>query len=425
MNKRRFFLYFLAVVLMVSSVVCSTSPATPKPEVDEDLAATLVSMQTTQTALAAAPSATLPPASTPVAPAQFGSLSGSLSYPSEGIPPLRVVATRTDNAATYFAQETANNQNVYRFENLAPGFYYVVAYTLDGKLAGGYTQAVLCGLSAACTDHSLVAVEVKAGQETGGINPGDWYAPPGAFPVDPTTPTSADGSLSGTLSFPSEGIPALRIVAFNQNGSYQYIQTAANQSSYKIEDLPAGVYRVVAYTLDGNFVGGYSQAVLCGLTAACTDHTLVAVTVTAGQDTPNVNPGDWYAPPGSFPADPTQPPQQLGSISGKLAYPSEGIPPLRVVAFNLQTGLFYFVDTVTNQSTYVIDGLPTGVYHVVAYAGGSLSGGYTQAVPCGLSASCTDHSLIDITVNPGQQVVGVDPGDWYAPQGAFPPNPAP
>ncbi len=38
--------------------------------------------------------------------------------------------------------------------------------------------------------------------------------------------------------------------------------------------------------------------------ASCTDHTLIDVKVEADTVTSDVNPGDWYAPAGSFPTDP-------------------------------------------------------------------------------------------------------------------------
>lgn len=115
-----------------------------------------------------------------------------------------------------------------------------------------------------------------------------------------------------------------------------------------------------------------------------------------------------------------------GSVSGNLSYPSEGIPPLRVVAFRTDINEHYSVDTLQNQSTFQLDNLPAGPYYVVAYTmDGSLSGGYTQAVPCGLSVDCTDHSLIVVNVTDGQISGGVNPADWYAPPGTFPPFPAP
>jgi hypothetical protein len=111
-----------------------------------------------------------------------------------------------------------------------------------------------------------------------------------------------------------------------------------------------------------------------------------------------------------------------------------------VVAFSLTDGKAYFVDTALNQTEYFID-VPAGTYYVVSYphegvpgntgqvdsytlGGGPFAGGYTQMVPCGLDVSCDDHTLIQVTVAAGQNVV-VDPADWYAPEGTFPvmPNP--
>lgn len=241
----------------------------------------------------------------------------------------------------------------------------------------------------------------------------------------------ATGSLSGQLSYPSEAIPPLRVVAFDVNSDhFYYVETSYNQSSYQITGLPVGAYHVVAYTLGGGsfpagLAGGYTQASLCGLTVNCTDHALVAVNVAAGQDTPDINPSDWYAEDNAFPEMPGPAPSAgTGSITGSLSYPSEFIPPLRVFAFQADTQNYFYVDTVENQPTYRIDGLPAGYYTVVAYVlSGNFAGGYTQAVPCGLSTDCTDHTLIQFPVNTGQTVTGIDPGDWYAPEGTFPPAP--
>ena len=113
-----------------------------------------------------------------------------------------------------------------------------------------------------------------------------------------------------------------------------------------------------------------------------------------------------------------------GSVSGALSYPSEFIPPLRVAAFNVNGLNYRYVDTMQNQATYQITGLAPGKYHVVAYImGGERAGGYTQMVPCGLSVDCADHSLIDVIVEAGKDTPDINPADWYAPEGTFPPMP--
>ena len=117
------------------------------------------------------------------------------------------------------------------------------------------------------------------------------------------------GTITGTLGYPAEGKPALRVVAFPLDGSTpSSVDAGAHQATYSL-DLPAGTYHVVAYSLGGagfptGLAGGYSQAVPCGLSVTCTDHSLITVTVTAGATTKDVNPNDYYAPDGTFPPMP-------------------------------------------------------------------------------------------------------------------------
>jgi hypothetical protein len=236
-----------------------------------------------------------------------GSISGTLSYPSEGIPPLMVVAFNV-NTDFYYWVITTQNQQTYQIDNLPAGTYHVFAYLLpDGSFVGAYDQFYLCGLNQACTDFTLVDVVVQAGAVTPNINPGDWYGDSSQWPPMPNDVNipSQSGGIAGQLSYPSNFIPAQTIVAFDVNGpAYYYVTTAENQNSYQIDNLPAGSYYVVAYLQDGTLSAGYSQAVLCGLLAECTDHSLVPVNVVSGNVTNGVNPQDWYAPPGSFPDSP-------------------------------------------------------------------------------------------------------------------------
>jgi len=114
-----------------------------------------------------------------------------------------------------------------------------------------------------------------------------------------------------------------------------------------------------------------------------------------------------------------------GSISGdQLTYPGPGVPALRIYAVRIEAaGAFCSVTTVANQRSYVIGGLPAGDYNVIAYpaSGMHLAGGYTKAVPCGLQASCSDHSLVSVVVHDGQSVTNIQPNDWYTT--SLPPEP--
>lgn len=128
----------------------------------------------------------------------------------------------------------------------------------------------------------------------------------------------------------------------------------------------------------------------------------------------------------TIPATDTPTPALLGGmITGHLSYPSEFIPTLKVVAFDVtDMSVYYFVDTEMNQGEYVLQ-VPPGTYYIISYVDkkdGTLGmpGAYSQFVPCGLQASCSDHSLIAVTVAAGQTVTDIDPADWYAPEGTFP-----
>ncbi len=112
----------------------------------------------------------------------------------------------------------------------------------------------------------------------------------------------------------------------------------------------------------------------------------------------------------------TETPEATGGISGALGYPSSFIPPQRVVAFNLDTGEIYDVDTEENQTSYELTGLPPGRYHVVSYVqalGAEIPGGYSEFVLCGLHIDCQDHQLVEVIVQPGAVVEDVDPVDFY------------
>jgi hypothetical protein len=123
-----------------------------------------------------------------------GLITGSLSYPSEKIPPLAVFAIRIDNGKyTYYSIQTEGDQSSYSIR-VDPGVYQIVAYNAD--LAGGYTKFVECGMSTYCSDHNLLSVVIEAGDNVDHIDLLDWYAPRGTFPARPdessqseTTPT--------------------------------------------------------------------------------------------------------------------------------------------------------------------------------------------------------------------------------------------
>jgi len=141
--------------------------------------------------------------------------------------------------------------------------------------------------------------------------------------------------------------------------------------------------------------------------------TSVAATLTAG------------APPAAtaLPASATPEPAPLdGSVSGKVCFPSE--PPLPEMTL-------FFENSVSNEiislphtdgtGVYALD-LPPGNYIAYAWRPGEspLGGSYSQAVPCGLTVNCTDHSLLPFDVLPGENTPDIDLCDWYGQPGDVP-----
>ncbi|MGH2492115.1 MAG: hypothetical protein ACRDF9_11450 [Candidatus Limnocylindria bacterium] len=73
---------------------------------------------------------------------------------------------------------------------------------------------------------------------------------------------------------------------------------------FTIAAVEPGTYFAMGY-LTPDHIGAYTAAVACGLGATCIDHTLVRVTVRAGETVSAVDIFDWSLPRGSYPAQPT------------------------------------------------------------------------------------------------------------------------
>ncbi len=115
---------------------------------------------------------------------------------------------------------------------------------------------------------------------------------------------------------------------------------------------------------------------------------------------------------------------EKGIIKGTLGYPSEGIPPLEIYAISsTDDSKYFFIKTAQNQNSFEIEDVDPGTYYVLAYAESNFAGGWTKAVPCGLTVDCNDHSLIEVEVKAGKTASGIEVKDWYAPENTFPSRP--
>jgi hypothetical protein len=118
-----------------------------------------------------------------------GVIEGSLSYPSDFIPPdMTVCAENLTTQQRYCTQKHLKGQK-YTYKvgyklKVPPGDYQVYAYLPDpAKYGAGfprdyrayYSKFVKCGMSVNCKDHSPITVRVKRGKVVSGIDPMDWY----------------------------------------------------------------------------------------------------------------------------------------------------------------------------------------------------------------------------------------------------------
>jgi hypothetical protein len=178
--------------------------------------------------------------------------------------------------------------------------------SLVGRAVDSATGGAASTLEAVQSELEQALATLPA--EMGEVVPVLPFESDGALPTLPPLPDELTGegaTIRGSLSYPSEGIPALRVVAFDVLGEEPVaeVQTQPGESSYELT-VPGGVYYVVAYTLDGTLAGGYTAAVLCGLTVECSDHILIPVPAGPGMPAEAIDPADWYAPEGTFPPAP-------------------------------------------------------------------------------------------------------------------------
>lgn len=119
-----------------------------------------------------------------------------------------------------------------------------------------------------------------------------------------TSCSSTTGTVKGTVCYPSDYIPAMKVYLKNkETGKIFTLDIKENQKPFKFRKIPEGNYIAFAYTiqkvsLDNNnkstiASGGYTYAVPCGLNIDCNDHSLLIFKVKNGNTTKNIQICDW------------------------------------------------------------------------------------------------------------------------------------
>jgi hypothetical protein len=120
---------------------------------------------------------------------QPGVIEGSLSYPSDFIPPdLTICAENLATKKTYSTNKHLKARK-YQYQvgyklTVPPGDYHVYAYLPDPAKWGStfprdyrayYSEFVKCGQTADCISHAPIIVKVTGAGTVSGIDPQDWY----------------------------------------------------------------------------------------------------------------------------------------------------------------------------------------------------------------------------------------------------------
>ncbi len=110
---------------------------------------------------------------------------------------------------------------------------------------------------------------------------------------------------------------------------------------------------------------------------------------------------------------PLEPIATTGEVAGAIGYPDASIPPLHIVAYNQDSGFWYYLAMGENNFYYFLPGLPPGQYHIAAYAKDGLNGFYIAG-----------GAPVVVTVTADETTEGIDLTQWFAAgSGPYPNDP--
>ena len=130
--------------------------------------------------------------------------------------------------------------------------------------------------------------------------------------------------------------------------------------------------------------------------------------------------------PGAAPPDAAGPATAHAILRGRVSYPSEELPAMRVCALATEdVGLGYCAQTAVNAPHYELR-VPPGTWILLAWpqdtgtegAPGLLSMASECLATSGLN--CDDHDFFELTLDAGETREGLDINDWYYPPEAPP-----
>ena len=112
--------------------------------------------------------------------ADRGVIEGALLFPACDVPTDLEVCVEQTNGKLRCTSDLVYQEKTIAYRIEVPAGTYKVFARTESTLPGVrayYTEAVRCGLDAECSDHTPVAVGVKAGSHVTNVHPADWEEP--------------------------------------------------------------------------------------------------------------------------------------------------------------------------------------------------------------------------------------------------------
>ena len=129
--------------------------------------------------------------------------------------------------------------------------------------------------------------------------------------------------------------------------------------------------------------------------------------------------GDAAPPSADAPADEATPPAPAARLRGRVSYPSEELPAMRVCALATEDPGWGFCTTTKVNSPHYEVVLPGGTWWLLAWPQDSGTAGepglLSLASECLATGGtgCDDHTLLEVTLDSGEVREGLDINDWY------------
>jgi len=183
-------------------------------------------------------------------------------------------------------------------------------------------------------------------------------------------------------------------------GVDQFVLNAGAGQRIETTFYPPGVATVVIYGQDGTVLkSDLDNTTTWSGELPSTQDYFIDIRSTVGIETE-------YTLTISIP--PLTPIATTGKIAGSIIYPGDSHPALNIVAYNVESNLWYYIKTGENQGYYEFPGLPPGIYTIAAYSQENMVSGY----------------LTPITVSVGETTQNIDFTSWSASDSSsFPSDP--